>query len=49
MKKETRTQITCIKMLPNFVLERFATMVRPSDVQQIKKDYESRGYKVTVG
>ena len=48
MKKEGRTVITCMKILSNGITERFRVVVGEDEVNEAKRNYESRGYKVIV-
>lgn len=48
MKKEGRTTLICRKELNNGIVEMFEVIVNSSDKDTAKKNYESRGYKVSV-
>ena len=48
MKKQGRSVLICRKELNNGIIEMFEVTVNSSDKDTAKKNYESRGYKVSV-
>ena len=48
MKKQGRSVLICRKELNNGIVEMFEVTVNSSDKDTAKKNYESRGYKVSV-
>lgn len=48
MKKEGRVVLTCTKKLPNGITERFTAVTFANKVSEVKKNYESQGYRVTM-
>ena len=48
MKKEERTRLICAKKLNNGIVERFEVVVASNERDVTKKNYESRGYHVSV-
>lgn len=48
MKKQGRNVLICRKELNNGIVEMFEVTVGSSDKDVAKKNYESRGYKVSV-
>ena len=48
MKKEGRTRLICTKKLNNGIVERFEVVVASNERDVTKKNYESRGYHVSV-
>lgn len=48
MKKEGRTKLICTKTLSNGIVERFEVVVTSNEKDVSKKNYESRGYHVSI-
>lgn len=48
MKKQGRTTLVCRKDIGNGAVDFFEVVVKSSNKDIAKKNYESRGYKVSV-
>ena len=49
MKKANRTELRMLKHIRGLSWDVFRMMVPTEDVEGVKKEYESRGYRVLVG
>lgn len=48
MKSYTRVAFECVKTLPNGILEHFRVCCLANQAQEIKAQYEARGYTVAA-
>lgn len=46
MKRQGRMRIMVFKKLPSGHLDKFEIVIKADDFQEVKKNYESMGYKV---